>query len=83
MATKLSRYFGIPAEELRKRGVFNALIGLDNSLFVDPNLLKVAKTPEFKDARTEVEEYFGKVIRPKSRAKFRKWSRGLQTQHWV
>jgi hypothetical protein len=63
VATKLSRYFNVPALELRKRGVFNALIGLDNSLFVDPNLLKAASTEEFKDAREELEEYFRNVIR--------------------
>jgi len=61
--TKLSRYFGIPALRLQRLGVFNALIGLDNSLFVDPSLLKVAKTREFKIARAELEAYFGNVIR--------------------
>ncbi|OFW17581.1 MAG: hypothetical protein A3H27_06880 [Acidobacteria bacterium RIFCSPLOWO2_02_FULL_59_13] len=58
MATKLSRHFRISALRLQKRGVFNALIGLDNSLFVVPNLLKASKTSEFKDARAELESYF-------------------------
>ncbi|OFV97097.1 MAG: hypothetical protein A3F68_03275 [Acidobacteria bacterium RIFCSPLOWO2_12_FULL_54_10] len=63
MSIKLSRYFKISALQLRKLGVFNALIGLDNSLFVDPKLLKTAKVSEFKNSRTEVEDYFSKVIR--------------------
>jgi hypothetical protein len=49
MAKKLSRYFGIPAARFKRTGVFNALIGIDNKLFVDPTLLKDAKTPEFKE----------------------------------
>ncbi|MBZ5516680.1 MAG: hypothetical protein LAN62_17890 [Acidobacteriia bacterium] len=62
MATKLSRYFDIPATRLRKLGVFNALIGLDNSLFVDPHLLKLAKVREFRGSRAELERYFSEVI---------------------
>ena len=63
MAVKLSRYFRVPAAELRKRGVLNAYIGIDNRLFVDPILLKSVETPEFKDARKDLEGYFVPVIK--------------------
>src|SRR5207302_9826571 len=59
----------MPALELRRRGVFNAFLRIDNKLFVDPNLLKVAKTPEFAHAREKLEDYFSKVIKLLSKAK--------------
>ena len=63
MAIKLSKYFGVPAAELRKRGVLNAHLGIDNRLFVDPNLLKNVETPEFQSARVDLENYFSPVIK--------------------
>src|ERR1700693_1815989 len=60
---KLSQYFGVPAAELHKRGVLNAHIGIDNRLFVDPNLLKNVSIEEFKNARTDLEAYFAPVIK--------------------
>lgn len=63
MSTTLSKYFKVPAAELRKRGVLNAHLGIDNRLFVDPNLLKIAKIPELKNARTDLESYFAPVIK--------------------
>ncbi len=62
MPITLSKYFEIPAAELRKRGVLNAHLGMDNRLFVDPNLLKRTKIPELKDARADLEKYFAPVI---------------------
>lgn len=62
MVKKLSRYFRIPATELRKAGVFNAFIGIDNKLFVDPILLQKAKTPEFKESRQKLESYFANTV---------------------
>lgn len=63
MINKISLRFGVTADKLRKAGVFDAYIGIDNKLFVDPVLLKTAKTPEFQGARRDLEDYFGKVIR--------------------
>jgi hypothetical protein len=63
MVIELSRYFGIDAAELDKRGVLNAYIGIDNRLFVDPNLLSRIKIPEFDGARQELTEYFANVIK--------------------
>jgi hypothetical protein len=63
MAKRLSQYFGVPAETLKKNGVFNGYIGIDSKLFIDPNLLKTAKTPEFADGRDVIEKYFANVIK--------------------
>jgi hypothetical protein len=61
---RLSRYFGVDPSELKSRGVFDAHLGIDNKLFVDPNLLKQQlKIPEFSDARQDITSYFSKVIK--------------------
>ncbi len=36
---------------------------MDNSLFIDPSLLKAARTPEFVDSRARLNSYFELVIR--------------------
>lgn len=63
MAITLSKYLAVPAAELRKRGVLNAYLGIDNRLFVDPKLLKIAETPEFQSSRGDLEQYFAPVIK--------------------
>jgi hypothetical protein len=63
MILRLHEYFGVPEEELKKRGVLNGLLGIDNKLFVDPTRLTFAKTPEFEKGRGEIEAYFADVIR--------------------
>ena len=63
MAIRLSAYFQIPAKDLERFGVLNAYLGIDNLLFVDPILLKSTKVPELKDAREDLDVYFGKVIK--------------------
>ena len=62
MVINLSNYFKVAAEELEKRGVLNAHIGVDNKLFVDPNLFKKTKAPEMEGARTDFSEYFTPVV---------------------
>ncbi len=64
MPVRLSRYFGVEPSELKSRGVFDAHLGIDNKLFVDPKLLnKEVKIPEFSDARGDITTYFSKVIK--------------------
>ena len=63
MVTTLSRYFGVKPQELIKRGVLNAHLGIDNRLFVDPNLVGLTKIPEFQDARDDLKAYFRAVIK--------------------
>lgn len=62
MVIALNVYFTIPAEKLREYGVLNAHLGIDNRLFVDPNLLKSTEIRELKDARADLEKYFVPVI---------------------
>jgi hypothetical protein len=62
MVKKLSRYLQVSPTSLSKAGVFDAFIGIDNQLFVDPTLLRNTKTPEFKSARDKLEKYFADVI---------------------
>ena len=62
MVITLNVYFKISAEELRRYGVLNAHLGVDNRLFVDPNLLKNTEVPELRDARKALEKYFVPVI---------------------
>jgi hypothetical protein len=63
MPIQLSKYFKVPAAELRKRGLLNSHLGIDDKLFVDPNLLKGIKIPEFQDARTGLEKFFAPVVK--------------------
>src|ERR1700683_2611601 len=69
--TTLSRYFGIKPQELIKRGVLNAHLGIDNRLFVDPNLVSNTKIPEFKNARADLKAYFVSVIKLLSKSQNR------------
>jgi hypothetical protein len=62
MVMKFSKYFKIAAAALREQGVLNAHLGIDNRLFVDPNLLKSTKIAELKGARGDLERYFSPVI---------------------
>lgn len=64
MPVRLSRYFGVDASELKSRGVFDAHLGIDNKLFVDPKLLKKRlRIPEFAGSRKDITTYFSKVIK--------------------
>jgi hypothetical protein len=62
MVITVSAYFKIDAKELHEFGVLNAHLGIDNRLFVDPNLLKTTECSELKDARVELQRYFTPII---------------------
>jgi hypothetical protein len=59
----LSRYFDVKPQELIGRGVLDAHLGIDNRLFVDPNLLERSDIPEFKGARKVLKAYFAIIIK--------------------
>lgn len=71
MSQPLNHYFRVRSKELKLRGVLNAHLGIDNLLFVDPNLLTRVKIPEFHGAREDLTNYFSSVIKllTKSREK--------------
>src|SRR5882724_1372053 len=63
MPVRLSRYFTVEPSELKARGVFDAHLGIDNKLFVDPKLFKKKlRIPEFSGARKDITKYFSQVI---------------------
>ena len=62
MAKRLSQFLGVGASALQRLGAFNALIGVDNRLFVDPLLLKGLKIPELRKSRKRFEQYFREVL---------------------
>ena len=63
MTQKISEYFNIPEKTLDKMGVFNAVIGIDTHLFLDPQLLKKTKIPELKSSRQRFEKYFSDIMK--------------------
>lgn len=62
MAILLSDHLGISTDQLIKKGVFDAVIGIDTKLFVDPTLLSKTKIAEFQESRSVMLEYFRQVI---------------------
>ncbi len=62
MAILLSEHLRISPDELAKRGIFDAVIGVDTKLFVDPTLLNQTEIEEFKNSRSVMLDYFSKVI---------------------
>lgn len=53
--------FGVSAITMQKLGVFNAEIGVDNNMFVDPKLLKLG-TDEFEESHQELVAYFAGTV---------------------
>jgi hypothetical protein len=62
MAKRLSQFLGIRASALHRLGAFNAVIGVDNRLFVDPLLLKGIKVQELRKSRKNFEKYFREIL---------------------
>lgn len=63
MAQLLSSYLQVDKKKLEQKGVFDAVIGLDTRLFLDPHLLKKTKIPDFKKSRDEIKKYYSDIIR--------------------
>ncbi len=59
----LSKYLSVPHRELRRLGIFNAIIDRDSRLCIDPQLLFSTQIPELKNARQRIDEHFTTVIR--------------------
>ena len=62
MPTRLSSFLGVAPSALKRMGVFDALIGIDSKLFVDPLLLKRLRIPELSESRKHFEAYFQTVL---------------------
>jgi hypothetical protein len=59
---KISEYYKIEPAELKKRDVFDSIIGTDNRYFFDPAYLPFTEIKEFENAHEELLEHFKKVI---------------------
>lgn len=59
---RLSSYFGISDTKLAEIGALNAVISIDNKLFIEPRLLLHTKIPHFADASAKIEAFFTRVI---------------------
>lgn len=62
MPQQVSEHLGIPPDTFEKLGVFDAVIGFDTLLFLDPNLLKKTRIPEFKGASQKIKDHFQPII---------------------
>jgi len=59
---KISDYYKLDPSELKKRDVFDSIIGTDNPYFFDSSFLPFTEVKEFENAREELLEHFKKVI---------------------
>lgn len=59
----LSNYLGVERKVLEKYGVFDATLGIDTKLFVDPKRLVNSTLPEFMNSRQCILDYFNLLIR--------------------
>ena len=62
MANLISSHFSLDKKAFEKAGVFDAVIGVDTHLFLDPFLLKKTRIPEFRNSRNKIEKYYNQVI---------------------
>jgi len=63
VARRINEALGITEKILEKPGVFNGFVDLDSELYIDPNLLKAAKTPELARSYEKFLKYFDDVVR--------------------
>ncbi len=61
--THLSQYFGVPHAEFVKHGVYDALLGEDSRLHIDPLLIRDTKIPEFIDGYSKFLNRFSDTAR--------------------
>jgi hypothetical protein len=81
MTTLISSCLGIDSKLFKETGVFDAILGVDTRLFLDPFLLKKTKIPEFKDSRKKIEKYYTDIIRLLSASRTpgdRAWNEALR-----
>lgn len=58
----LSEKLGISRKTLEENGVFDATLGIDTKLFIDPKCLINSDIVEFSDSRRRVMDYFKKLL---------------------
>lgn len=63
MPQRLSEIFGVPQDKWDATGAFDAFVGVDARLHIDPHLLASSRVPEFRDARATFDQHFTGVIK--------------------
>ncbi|WP_313469492.1 hypothetical protein [Carnobacterium sp.] len=58
----ISDYLGIDAITIEKTGAFNAILGVDSKLFVDPPLIYNSTIKEFSDAKNKIHKRFKDIM---------------------
>ncbi len=59
----LSKHLLVTRKQLEDAGVFDATLGVDTKLFVDPKLIVNSKIEEFKNSRQKILDYFKNIIK--------------------
>jgi len=59
---KISDYLNISESQLDSVGVFNAYIGIDSLLFLDPHLLEGVTVPEFEHSYEKIKSYYADIL---------------------
>jgi hypothetical protein len=59
----LSKYLDVSREDLENLGVFDATLGIDTPLFVDPKLIVDSDIKEFQGSREKILRYFSQIFR--------------------
>lgn len=58
----ISDYLSLDSQMVENTGAFNAILGVDSRLFVDPPLAYKSTIPEFLNAKEKVHKYFKTVM---------------------
>lgn len=62
MAQPISEVLGINQDKLEEKGIFDAVLGIDTHLFIDPQLLKQTSIPEFANSHNKIVKHFSNLI---------------------
>ena len=62
MLISISDLFKVDREKFDRTGAFNAILGADSELFVDPALVFKSKLPEFKSSKEKINNYFSNIL---------------------
>ncbi|TFI72244.1 hypothetical protein [Carnobacterium divergens] len=62
MLISIAELLGVKREKFETTGAFNAILGADSKLFVDPALIFKTDIPEFNKAKDKITEYFNKIL---------------------
>ena len=58
----ISDFLKVEKEQFTKTGAFNAILGVDSRLFVDPALIYSCQIPELMNAKRKVHNHFHKIL---------------------